>query len=77
MRGPDPSLPPALFRKTGDGAQPQLAIAELTEALRRRKQLVRCVETYSVAVMPNQFDKAFSRRKHTPVPERDIEIARL
>jgi len=65
----------ARFRKTGDGAQQQFAIAQLTEALSCWKELVRCVETYNVTVMPYQFDKAFSWRKHTPIAEHDIEIA--
>lgn len=66
----------ARYQKTGDPDEQQIAVNRLEEALLHWEKLCELVEEYNNPVIPYQFDKEFSWRKHLKDAQHDIEIAK-
>ncbi|TYA84188.1 hypothetical protein [Seonamhaeicola marinus] len=64
------------YKLKGDKTQQTEAINHLEKGLQHWKSLTEAMERYNVPVMPNQFDKAFSWRKHIKDAENDILVAK-
>lgn len=63
------------YRK-GKSDSRELAVQYLTESKTYWNNMVELIEKYNVAVMPSQFDKEFSWRKHLVDVEKDIAVAK-
>ena len=64
------------FRKGMDDDQKTQGIEHLEASKTYWQNMVGLAEKYNVAVMPHQFDKAFSWRKHLEDVDKDIATAR-
>ena len=63
------------FRNGLDQKGQEAAVKKLTEGLDYWKKMVELAERYNVAIMPHQFDKEFSWRKHIVDVNQDIALA--